>query len=77
MTIIIVEHLVQDITSSTCGLFQLYFYKNSFDPEENSKIINNEVLNKKTIEDIMTEIFSDDVEQNEKEIQNFKAEYDF
>ena len=77
MTIIIVEHPVQDITSSTCGLFQLHFYKNSFDPEENSKIINNEVLNKKAIEDIMTEIFSDDVEQNEKEIQNFKAEYDF
>ena len=77
MTILIVEHPVQDITSSTCGLFQLYFYKNLFDPEENSKITNNEVLNKKTIEDIMTEIFSDDVEQNEKEIQNFKAEYDF
>lgn len=40
------------------------------------RFINNEVLNKKTIEDIMTEIFSDDVEQNEKEIQNFKVEYD-
>ena len=53
MTILIVEHPVQDITSSTCGLFQLYFYKNLFDPEENSKITNNEVLNKKTIEDIM------------------------
>ena len=39
--------------SCTCWLFQLYFYKNVSDPEENSKIINNEVLNKKTIEDIM------------------------
>ena len=76
MTILIVEHPVQDITSSTCGLFQLYFYKNLFDPEENSKITNNEVLNKKTIEDIMNEIFSNDVEQNETEIQNFKKEYD-
>ena len=76
MTILIVEHPIQDITSSTCGLFQLYFYKNLFDPEENSKITNNEVLNKKTIEDIMNEIFSNDVEQNETEIQNFKKEYD-
>ena len=32
MTILIVEH--PDITQSTGGLFQLYFYKNLFDSEE-------------------------------------------
>ena len=32
--ILILEHPVQEITSSTCGLFQLYFYKNIFDPDE-------------------------------------------
>ena len=30
-----------------CGLFQLYFYKNIFDADERSKIINHETLNKK------------------------------
>ena len=74
MTILIVEH--PDITQSTCGLFQLYFYKNLFDPEKKSKIINDEILNKKTIENILNVIFSSDVEQNKKEIQNFKKEYD-
>ena len=32
--ILILEHPVQEITSSTCGLFQLYFYKNIFDPDD-------------------------------------------
>ena len=38
MNILIVEHLIQELTSSTCGLFQLYFYKNIFDPQEESKL---------------------------------------
>ena len=50
MNILILEHPVQEITSSTCGLFQFYFYKNIFDPDESSKIINHETLNKKAIE---------------------------
>ena len=50
MNILILEHPVQEITSSTCGLFQFYFYKNIFDPDERSKIINHETLNKKAIE---------------------------
>ena len=76
MNILILEHPVQEITSSTYELFQLYFYKNIFDPDERSKIINHETLNKKTIEQILNEIFSTDVNQNEHEIENFKKEYD-
>ena len=34
------------------------------------------LLTKKTIEQIMNEIFSTDVNQNEPEIDNFKKEYD-
>ena len=64
MNILILEHPVQEITSSTCGLFQFYFYKNIFDPDERSKIINHETLNKKAIEQILNEIFSTDVNQN-------------
>ena len=50
MNILILEHPVQEITHSTYGLFQLYFYKNIFDPDERSKITKHETLNKKTIE---------------------------
>ena len=42
MNILILDNNVQDLTSTNCGLFQLYFYKNLFDPEEKSKIINHE-----------------------------------
>ena len=27
----------EDLLGSTCGLFQLYFYKNLFDPDEKAK----------------------------------------
>ena len=36
MTLIIVEHLIQEITASPCGIFQIYFYKNLFDADEKS-----------------------------------------
>ena len=74
MTLIIVEHPVQQITASTCGIFQIYFYKNLFDPDEKSIIVKNEFLTKKTI-DLMNKIFSTNTEKNEKEMQNFKKEY--
>ena len=34
MNILIVENDLQSLTTSICGLFQLYFYKNIFEPEE-------------------------------------------
>ena len=74
MTLIIVEHPIQQITASTCGIFQIYFYKNLFDPDEKSIIVKNEFLTKKTI-DLMNKIFSTNTETNEKEMQNFKKEY--
>ena len=66
MNILIVEPSFQEITYSSCGLFQLCFYKNIFDPDEKSKIINHETLNKKTIEKILNEIFSTDVDENKQ-----------
>ena len=65
MSILILEQPVQDLTSSSCGIFQLYFYENLFDPDEKSKIINHENLNKHTIEVIFNVIFSTDVNENE------------
>ena len=76
MSILIVEHPVQELTSSTCGLFQLYFQKNIFDPEEKSKIINHETVNKRTIEAILNEVLTTDANENEQVIGKFKEEYD-
>ena len=44
------EDRLQDLDSSTCVIFQLYFYDNLFNPNENSKIQGNIKLNKKTVE---------------------------
>ena len=76
MNILIVENDLQSLTTSFCGLFQLYFYKNIFEPEEKNKIINHETLKKTTIEAILNEIFTTDIEQNEHVIELFNEEYD-
>ena len=47
-----------------------------FDTEEKSKIINHETLNKRTIEAILNQIFTTDVNENEQVIEKFKEEYD-
>ena len=64
MNILILDNNVQDLTPTNCGLFQLYFYKNLFDPEEKSKIINHENLNKTTIKTVFNEMFTTDVDEN-------------
>ena len=76
MNIWIVENDLQSLTTSICGLFQLYFYKNIFEPEEKNKIINHETLNKTTIEAILNEISTTDIEQNKHVIELFKEKYD-
>ena len=76
MNILILENNVEDLLGSICGLFQLYFYKNLFDPDENIKILNHEKLNKNTLERMIKEIFSTDVDENEHIIKNFREEYD-
>ena len=43
-----VEDRVQDLSSVTCDIFQIYFYENLFNPDENSKIQNQKRLNKRT-----------------------------
>ena len=66
-----VEDRVQDLNSSTCGIFQLYFYDNLFIPDEKSKIQNNNRLNKKTIETLLNELIALD-NQNENKKKNKK-----
>ena len=69
-----VDNELQKINTSTCGNFQLYFYKNLFDPEKNSKIQHHEKLTKKTIETLLNEIFTLDQDENEFRVCEFSKE---
>ena len=62
--------------TSTCGLFQLYFYKILFDRDKKSEIFNHQTLNKNTLETIINDIFSTDINENEYLVTNFKEEYE-
>ena len=66
----------QNLTTSTCGLIQLYFYKNLFDPDEKSKILNYQTLTKNTLETRINETFSTDIDENEYLVKKFNEEYD-
>ena len=67
-----VEDRVQDLNSSTCSVFQLYFYDSLFNPDENSKIQHKARLNKKTIETLLNELFVfDNQHQNEETITHY------
>ena len=60
-----VEDRIQDLDSATCGIFQLYFYDNLFNPDKNSKIQNETKLKKSTVETLLNELFSLDDKENE------------
>ena len=67
-----VEDRVQELDSSTWGIFQLYFYDNLFKPDENIKIQGNTRLNKKTIETLLNEIFTlDNQDENKQKMQQY------
>ena len=76
MNVLILENSIQDLISSNCGEFQLYFYKNLFDLDEKSKILRHQTLDKSTLETIINEIFQTDINENEHIIKNFKVEYE-
>ena len=65
-----VEDRVQNLNSATCGIFQLYFYDNLFNPNEDSKIQDKAKLNKKTTETLLNELFvPDNQDKNEETIK--------
>ena len=70
-----VEDREQDLSSVACGIFQLYFYNNLFNPNENSKIQNSKRLNKRTIETLLNELFVlNDQDTNEATIRQYANE---
>ena len=62
------------IEKETCALCQIYFYINPFNPLDNSSILSEKNLNKRTIEKLLIEISSIDRQENESRIEAFAQE---
>ena len=75
MNIVIVENNLQELSSITCGIFQLYFYKNLFDPSIQSTILQHKNLNTTTVQTLLNEIFTSETQENERRIMLFKQEF--
>ena len=69
-----VEDRIQDLDSTTCGIFQLCFYENLFNPDKNSKIQNESKLKKTTVETLLNELFSLDDRENEIKMEEYADE---
>ena len=65
---------LQNETSDICGIFRLYFYKNLFDSQKKSKIINNDKLTKNTILTLLNKIFLTSDQENEHVIEQFSKD---
>ena len=71
-----IEDRIQDLNSSTCGIFQLHFYENLFNPDKNSKIQNENKLKKSTVEMLLNELYSLDGKENEIKMEEYADEID-
>ena len=69
-----VEDSVQDLDSATCGIFQIYFYENLFNPDKNSSIQGETKLKKSTVEKLLKELFSLKDAENEKKMEEYADE---
>ena len=70
-----VEDGIQDLNSSTCVIFQLYFYDNLFNPDENSKIQRDPNFIERTVETLLNELFFlDNQNSNEKKKEQYTTE---
>ena len=76
----VIVHLVDDqlqmIKKDTRGVYQIYFYINLFNPLDNSGILSEKNLNKRTIEKLLNEILSTNRRENENRIEVFAQEND-
>ena len=75
LNIWMVEDRLQDLKSSTCGIFQIYFYNKLFDSDEGSKINGETKLTKKTVETLFNEIFTLDEKQYEIKMNEFADDF--
>ena len=67
-----VEDRIQDLDSATCGIFQIHFYENLFNPNKKSKIQDQVKLTKKAVEILLNELFSlNDQVANETNMEKY------
>ena len=66
-----IEDRLRDLDSSTCGIFQICFDENLFNPDQISKIHRETKLNKKTVEILLNELFSLDDRENEIKMKEY------
>ena len=72
-----VEERLQDLDYSTCGIFQLYFYDNLFDPDENSKLQYSKKLTRKTVKTLLNELFVlNKQDANEQKMREYANDLD-
>ena len=69
-----VEDSIQSLDMVTCGKFQIYFYDNLFNPDENTKKQNNKKLTKKKIKTLLKKLLVLDQDKNEKTIEQYAQE---
>ena len=66
ITVYLVDDQLQKLETDTCGIFQLYFYFNLFVPFENSSVLGDSKLSKRTVEKLLNEIFLIGIETKKK-----------
>ena len=67
-----VDDQLQKTETNTCGVFQLYFFVNLFNPDENSAIIEDKILTKKkTIEKLKMKFSQPTRKKRKKKIEDF------
>ena len=70
----ILEDRIQNLNSVTYGIFQIYFYNNLFNPDENSKIQDKGRLHKNAIETLLNELFGlGDQDKNKETVRQYAA----
>ena len=70
-----VKDRIQSLNYVTCGIFQLYFYDNLFNSNENRKIQDKTRLNKKTIETLLNELFVlENQDKNEEMMRQYATD---
>ena len=76
LNIWMVEDRLQDLDSSTCCIFQIFFCQNLFNPPENSKIQGETKLTKKTVETLLNEMFTLDDKENKIKMEQYANNLD-
>ena len=66
-----VNDQLQKFDTSSCGNYQLYFYKHLFDPLKTSKVVNEKKLTKNVVQTLLNEIFTHDLDENEERVAEF------